>query len=39
MKDTWENYFIDDTEVLKNKLGIKDKELLQIEEKKTLNSK
>lgn len=38
MKDTWENYFIDNTEVLKNKLGIIDKELLQKEEKKiTLN--
>lgn len=33
-KDTWENYFYEDSNVLKNKLGIIDKKILEDEERK-----
>lgn len=33
-KDAWENYFYDDSDVLKNKLGITDKKTLEDEERK-----
>ena len=34
MKDTWKDYFIDDLDILKNKLNITDSKLLEKEEKK-----
>ena len=33
MKDTWDDYFIDKTDVLKNKLGITSKSELYYKEK------
>lgn len=33
MKDTWDDYFIDKTNVLKNKLGITDNKVLEEKEK------
>lgn len=33
MKDTWDDYFIDKTNVLKNNLGVTDNKTLEKEEK------
>lgn len=34
MKDTWDDYFIDKTNVLKNKLGITDNKVLKKRKRK-----
>ena len=36
MKDTWEDYFIEGSDLLKNNLNINDKDILEKEEKKLL---